>query len=255
MCFILSLCLLSASPVLNDRTDWNRVVAALQLVAEEYYEARELPDKEAVRLRQRELEELLDRTARLVPAAGLRAAIRTIRGHLSGDYEIGDECRALIKAILERAAVQRTPLEKPDLEKGKRLYAQACAPCHGADAKGGSPIAGTMDPPPGDLLQAGRNWNPYIMFNRMTYGGAQTAMPAFEEGLSANDRWDIAFYLFAQRWPQCQDTVPPLRADELALLGDFELSNMFKYGAAACLRRQFNPPARLPAATRRRARR
>ena len=80
------------------------------------------------------------------------------------------------------------------------------------------------------------------MFNRVTFGGYETAMPSFEEGLAAGERWDLVFWLFAERWPPCVRALPPLRADELALLGDFELGNQFGYGAAACLRRSFLPP-------------
>jgi hypothetical protein len=82
------------------------------------------------------------------------------------------------------------------------------------------------------------------MFNRVTYGGAQTAMPAFEDGLTEMQRWDIVFYLSAERWPPCEKSLPPIRSDELALSGDFELGNKFGYGAAACLRRDFLGPMR-----------
>jgi hypothetical protein len=84
-------------------------------------------------------------------------------------------------------------------------------------------------------------------------------MPAFDPGLSARDRWDIVFYLFAVRWPPCAARPPArlarLPADELALLGDFELGNRFGYGAAACLRRDFLPPAPRAASSARAQRR
>ncbi len=40
----------------------------------------------------------------------------------------------------------------------------------------------------------------------------------------------------------CARALPPLHANELALLGDFELGNRFRYGATACLRRAYLPP-------------
>jgi len=238
--------LLSAAPAGSAR--WARVVAALQLVAEEYFEALELNDEEATRSRHAALAELLSRTAPLVPAADIRAEVLALRARLATvDYKLGDDCRALIGRILERAQLRRSPRTKPDLARGKKLYAQACAACHGAGATGESAIAATMDPRPGNILHPEYNWSPWDMFNRISYGGAQTAMPAFDEGLDESQRWDIVFWLFAERWPPCTKPLPPLRADELALLGDFELGNKFGYGAASCLRRSYLPPRPAPA--------
>jgi mono/diheme cytochrome c family protein len=140
--------------------------------------------------------------------------------------------------------LRRAPRTKPDLENGKRVFVQACVACHGPDGTGPAPsVAKTFDPPPPDILHPDVNWSPYEMFNRITYGGIETAMPSFEQGLSAPERWDVIFWLFAERWPPCTKPLPPVRADQLAVLGDFELGNQFGYGAASCLRRDFLPPA------------
>jgi mono/diheme cytochrome c family protein len=231
--------LIAAAPA-----DWNRVVAALQLVAEEHHETLEIADGEARRQRQEELARLLDEVAPVVPSPDVRRQVEALRARLVGaDYEVGPTARALIRQILEREPVQRTPRAKPDLARGKRLYARSCAACHGPTATGDSAIGAALDPPARDILHPRQNWSPYDMFNRVTYGGAQTAMPSFETGLTDLETWDIVFYLFAGRWPPCTQRLPPLRADELAVLGDYELSKKSGYGAAACLRRKFLPPA------------
>lgn len=232
---------------------WGRVVAALQLVAEEYTEALELEDPEAMQRRRAQLAALLEETAPLVPDPALRERLQALRARADGtDYQLSTDCRALIAAIVERTRLERTPRSKPDLARGRRLYSQSCAACHGGDGTGrSSPIAATMDPPPPNIVHPQVNWSPYEMFNRVSWGGAETAMPAFDPGLSARDRWDIVFYLFAVRWPPCAAKPPAtLAADELALLGDFELGNRFGYGAAACLRREFLAPARRAASAR-----
>jgi high-affinity iron transporter len=226
---------------------WNRVVAALQLVAEEHHETLELSDPDARRTRQLQLGHRLEEVAPLVPWPGLRAEVEALRGRLVGsDYEVGPTARALIRKIFASASFRRTPLAKPDLARGKKLYEQSCAACHGPGATGDSAIGKAMDPPAPDLLHPRQNWSPYDMFLRTTYGGAQTAMPSFEEGLTEMQRWAIVFHLFAARWPPCEKPLPPLRADELALLGDYELSKRFGYGAASCLRRDFIAPAQPP---------
>jgi len=241
---LLPLLLLAAVP---DSASWNRVVAALQLIAEEHHETLELQDVEMRRLRQEQLARRLAEVAPLAPSPDVRAEVAALRARLVGeDYEVGPTARTLIRKIFEEKAVRRAPPKKPDLARGRKLYLQSCAACHGANATGDSPIGAQMDPPAGDILHPRQNWTPYDMYNRVTYGGAETPMPAFDTGLTEMQRWDVVFHLFAARWPPCDTPLPPLRADELAVLGDYELAKRFGYGAAACLRRRFLPPAAKP---------
>jgi len=235
-----------------DEASWNRVVAALQQVSEEYREALELKDPPVVQRRLGQLATLLDEASGLLArigtprAAEIDSQVKGIRARIvTTDYRLGGDTRAIVDRILEAVPLRTAPGRKPDVANGKRLFAQACASCHGADGTGPPPeVAKSFDPPPPDILHPDFNWSPYEMFNRMTYGGIETAMPSFEEGLTPQERWDIVFYLFAERWPPCTKPLPPIRADELAALGDFELGNKFGYGAAACLRRDFLPPRR-----------
>ena len=231
---------------------WNRIVATLHQLSDEYSEALEIEDAAAGRWRREQLARVLDDTSAVAASLPGRQASE-VKRRLDGirvrvllvDYEVGAEFTALSRYVVREIPLRRTPLVKPDLANGKRVFARACSPCHGADGTGPtSAVAAAMDPPPTDVLHARRNWTPYETFNRITYGGIETAMPSFEHGLSAAERWDVVFHLFAERWPPCTKPLPPIRADELALAGDFELGNRFGYGAAACLRRDFLPPAR-----------
>jgi mono/diheme cytochrome c family protein len=230
---------------------WNRVVAALQQVSEEYREALEMGDPPAVQRRLGQLAALLDEASALLDrmgtpfAAEIQTQVKGIRARIVGvDYKLGADCRAIVDRILARIRLRRAPPAKPDLANGKRLFAEACAACHGPTGTGPPrEVAKRFDPPPPDILHPDFNWSPYEMFNRITYGGIETAMPSFAEGLTAQERWDIVFWLFAERWPPCTKPLPPLRADQLAVLGDFELGNQFGYGAASCLRRDFLAPA------------
>ena len=40
--------------------------------------------------------------------------------------------------------------ESADVEAGKAIYEQRCAPCHGADGKANTPTAQALQPPPRD---------------------------------------------------------------------------------------------------------
>jgi len=235
-----------------DEASWNRVVAALQQVSEEYREALEMGDPPAVQRRLGQLGTLVNQAGGLLIAIGTPFALEIARQLkevgariLGVDYRLAADCRAIVDRIVQSVPLRRVPAHKPDLANGKRLFAQACATCHGADGTGPPPdVAKRFDPAAPDILHPDFNWSPYEMFNRITYGGIETAMPSFEEGLSSQERWDIVFHLFAERWPPCTKPLPPISSDRLAVLGDFELGNQFGYGAAACLRRDFLPPGR-----------
>lgn len=47
--------------------------------------------------------------------------------------------------------VINTSQAKEDLERGRKLYAQYCASCHGMDAKGGGPVSQALKVAPTDL--------------------------------------------------------------------------------------------------------
>lgn len=222
--------------------EWNRVVAALQQIAEEYPEALEQPETAPPRLLQ--LAGLLDQVSAPIADAQARAQLAEIRKRVLGtDYYLGTKCKELANRIAERTNLRQTPLHNPDLANGRRVYAQACAACHGPDlAHPSTAVGAALQPPAVDIWHPQYNWTPYEIYNRITYGGVETAMPSFEEGLSAEERWDVAFFLSAERWPPCSKKLPPISAGELALLGDYQLSNRFGYAAAACLRRNFLPP-------------
>jgi mono/diheme cytochrome c family protein len=224
--------------------DANRAVAGLQQIADEHHEALEIEAPAARDARLRQLLLLLDQVIALVSDSQAADRLQSIRRRLlTFDHDIGDDCRAAARRIAERARLRRTPLVAPDLAEGKRLYAKACAACHGEDGTGRG-VAVALEPPPPDILHPQYNFTPHEVFNRVTYGGIETGMPAFAEGLTEDERWSIVFHLFAARWPPCKKPLPPITSDELALSGDFELGNKFGYGAAACLRRNYQGPPR-----------
>lgn len=232
-----------------EQAAWSRVVAALQQVAEEYPEAQEQEIPTDVRPRLLQLAGRVDEMSTLVGEIDpsdhqVRKDLEAIReGVLGTDYYLGGKCRDLANRIVERKRLPRTPPNKPDLARGQREYAASCAACHGQDRLHPSTIAGTtMSPPPADIWHPQYNWTPYETFNRVTYGGIETAMPSFED-LSVDERWDVVFYLFAERWPSSRLRSHPIGADELALLGDFELCTKFGYGAIPFLRREFLAPS------------
>jgi mono/diheme cytochrome c family protein len=43
------------------------------------------------------------------------------------------------------------PVERTNPTDGKQMYSSYCAPCHGADGRGGGPVAGVLKSQPTDL--------------------------------------------------------------------------------------------------------
>ncbi len=155
---------------------------------------------------------------------------------------IARETTRLLARLTKAGHLDRRPPSPPDLRRGADAFAIACVPCHGALNGPLPPVAAQMVPHP--TTPNGTALTPYELFNRITYGGAGTAMPAFAESLPESDRWDIAFYLFAERWPPCAAATarpaPSLTASELAHLSDYDLWRLYGWGSAPCLRRNFH---------------
>jgi high-affinity iron transporter len=111
--------------------------------------------------------------------------------------DVATACRAAREEAVARFRIRTMPRERPDLERARDLYAQACTECHGQKGDGDTARAKTLDPPPfrfdepallGDL-------SPYRVYNALTFGVPGTAMASFDT-LSAADRWSLAFYVF-----------------------------------------------------------
>ena len=90
------------------------------------------------------------------------------------------------------------------LQRGKRLYRRACAPCHGARGDGRGPAAAALDPKPHDFTTGMYKFRS-TPFNAMptdadlmrtiSEGVPGTAMPAWKRLLSESQRFDLAQYI------------------------------------------------------------
>jgi copper transport protein len=82
-----------------------------------------------------------------------------------------------------------------DPAKGKAVYEQSCAICHGAQGKGDGPAGLMMTPRPADFTSAKIKGKPDgELLKSIQDGRPPTTMPAFKGQLSAQQIADVLAY-------------------------------------------------------------
>ncbi|MBI4498507.1 MAG: copper resistance protein CopC [Chloroflexi bacterium] len=88
------------------------------------------------------------------------------------------------------------PADERSLTIGAQVYRQHCLACHGAQGRGDGPAAAGLRPRPADFavhLRAGHT--EADLFDWISNGVPGTAMPAFGDRLSEEERWHVLNYL------------------------------------------------------------
>lgn len=91
------------------------------------------------------------------------------------------------------------PQQPPDLANGAVLYAQNCTRCHGSTGTGDGPLVLSGEvPDPGSFAEsaAARSQTPKSWFDTITDGRLENLMPPWQDALSEQERWDIAYYTY-----------------------------------------------------------
>ena len=230
------------APAGGPAADWDRAAFVLQLVRHEYREQAESGDHGGLPA----LLAAIDGARSAIapggqPARWLDSALGELRQALvrrDPPRSIARRCTAVAGQLAGHGIRLAMPAARPDLRRGAALYRTACAPCHGPPAGPPPASAAHLVPSPPPVTESALT--PYEIFTRITYGGAGTAMPSFADTLPPSARWDIAFHLFADRWPPCTSAPSTrLSAAAAAHLSDHDIWKAYGYGAAACLRRTF----------------
>ena len=150
--------------------------------------------------------------------------------------EVAQSAQAMRDEIVQRFNVVLLPQRAPDVRRGKQVYAQSCGACHGAD--GHPNLALGLETRPPDFQSETGPLTPQRIFSAATYGVPKTAMPAFDSGLSDEERWDVAFFILSLAHPArsprglelARAALAPTRYADLAALSDDDLRR--RLGAA-----------------------
>lgn len=94
------------------------------------------------------------------------------------------------------------PVVPPNPAQGAALYAEKCAPCHGAAGMGNGPQAAQLPLPVPALGSAdvARLAKPLSWFTTITQGRIERMMPPFKS-LTDRQRWDLVAYLYTLSTP------------------------------------------------------
>ena len=117
--------------------------------------------------------------------------------------EVVGRIDALKAAITETTGVAEevAPPAPPSAARGKALFTAHCVGCHGERGAGDGPDAARLQRKPANFLDREfmRAETPLDFFHIVTVGKRRAEMPAWEEALSPQERWDAVAYAWSLR--------------------------------------------------------
>lgn len=137
---------------------------------------------------------LPDNPARQTLLADAQALEKAI-GTKATPTDIAVRARKLATELLAAYPVPLAPASIPDPARGRALYAENCASCHGGKGEGGSGAFAQLDPPPiafADRDRA-RDRSVFGLYQVISQGLEGTAMQSYA-ALPEEDRWALAFH-------------------------------------------------------------
>lgn len=187
--------------------DVQRVLTLLNVVGEEYREG--VIDGRVVQpIEYDEAGAFLDEAQRRLASAGVEdarfgAAFESLRQAWANKLPLADvreQIDALREAISATTGVVEEvfPEHAPSAVRGQELFAENCVSCHGVNADGRGSNAADLDPRPANFSDPGfiRKETPFDFFHILSVGKPSSAMPAWGEVLSLQDRWDLVSFLW-----------------------------------------------------------
>ncbi len=152
---------------------------------------------------------------RLTPSVQPPAELRAIHPAPPGQVTVGGKTYAI--QGLDNP-FWKGPPEKPDpalVAEGREIYATHCIFCHGDALAGDGLFAEGLNPRPADFTDTGTiaQLQQSYLFWRIAKGGVElpnesapwnSAMPAWEDTLSADEIWKVIVYLYEAAGPAVQ---------------------------------------------------
>ncbi|MCW5889429.1 MAG: cytochrome c [bacterium] len=141
---------------------------------------------------------------RWIPPEGIAAVQRHLDAPI-GSFDAPDRIEALAAAVTARTGVvpEHLPPEQPSAARGRELFADNCAGCHGALGRGDGPDAREAGLTPADFTDPTfmRVETPMDFFLMITVGRRRGGMPEWAQSLSVQQRWDLVAHLWTLAHP------------------------------------------------------
>ena len=130
------------------------------------------------------------------------AALQTLIGGKAPAATVAATARSLAADLIKAYPVPLAPAKPPDFERGRTLFTQNCASCHGLNGNGEGPASIGLHPPPIAFTdkERARERSVFAFYQVLEQGIEGTSMASFA-GLPPEDRWDLALYASAFAYP------------------------------------------------------
>ena len=140
--------------------------------------------------------------------AGIEKDLRALAEHIknkSGEDAVPQLAQQIKDRLIKTYSIVTYPKALPNYNSAKAIYMQNCTQCHGDSGKGDGPGRESMNPktpPPANFTDAEfmAGLSPFKVYNTTTFGIDNTAMASFA-ALPDEQRWQVAFYVLALRFP------------------------------------------------------
>jgi len=117
--------------------------------------------------------------------------------------DVAAAAHALGGHLLAAYPVPLGPKKAPDLARGRQLFQENCAACHGAKGDAQTAMARQLDPPPiafADRERASQR-SPFALYQVISHGLDGTAMQSFAQ-LPDADKWALAYRAGGFAYPE-----------------------------------------------------
>ena len=140
--------------------------------------------------------------------AGIEKDLATLIAHIkkkTGEDQVPELAQQIKDRLVNTYKIVTYPKALPSYASARTIYLQNCAQCHGESGKGDGPGRESMNPKtpePANFNDAEfmAGLSPFKVYNTTTFGIDKTAMASFA-ALPDDQRWQLAFYVMALRFP------------------------------------------------------
>lgn len=190
--------------------------------ADEYAEMREFSASATKRIG-----ELPESPARAELVRRARVVEQLVADKAPGQ-DIAAAARGLAADLIAAYPVSIAPAAPPQIERGRALYAENCAGCHGATGNADGPLAAGLNPPAIAFTDEGRarERSIFALYQVIEQGLDGTSMASFAH-LPPQDRWALAFFVGSLAYPeQAASAGETLWKADAALRGELDLERL-----------------------------